>query len=322
MTRNSAVSLLAITILIAGCGTDGAESDELSSPQSTGKADGLDSPDHGCHIVLREASMTSCSRGICMFTAAVDVSRDVVAQGAGIGLLMTYDAKTWRELAMSPAKNPAGVPAGLVRYLVSSRRGEKSAGRGPFRVIPFYRLANGSRVFDHNRLPGNLDMYSITSTSPVRADATCTVAPITTVADRSCHVVLREASMTSCSRGACDFRAVVDVTTDAINQGAQAGLLTTYDTANWQELALVSAESIPSWQSPPPPPPAGFRRFVFSQTLSERGPSGQAPFRLIPFYRLPNGQRVFDHNRLPGDLDIYSVTPQASVTAAPGVCGG
>lgn len=135
-----------------------------------------DRADRSCQVVLRHAERaagttgfeTVCNTGgVCWFVwqATVDVATPVPT---GATLWVQYrstDASTW---SRKQAARVAGGPAGYQRYAVrlDTRRvgpgmSPTSMQRARLDVLPYLRLADGSRVFDHNRVPGDLDAYAL-----------------------------------------------------------------------------------------------------------------------------------------------------------------
>lgn len=135
-----------------------------------------DTADRSCNVVLRHAERapgptgfeTVCnSGGVCsfVFQATIDV-KTPVATGAKVWVqYRSTDSTTW--LKKAAAKTP-GAPTGFQRY--SIRLDSKTFGPGQsatslqrarLELLPYLRLADGSRVFDHNRVTDDLGSYAL-----------------------------------------------------------------------------------------------------------------------------------------------------------------
>ncbi|MCB9596463.1 MAG: hypothetical protein H6719_27315 [Sandaracinaceae bacterium] len=140
-----------------------------------GAADGTDSADRSCQVILRtlrraaEADgrpATLCADGMCWlsFDATVDVSDAAIADG-GVPEVLFRDpdgADGW--LASTDARPVAGAESGFSRFVVRFGRGAIRDGmtatalsRARLEVIAYLRAPSGSRVFDHNERPGDFD---------------------------------------------------------------------------------------------------------------------------------------------------------------------
>lgn len=142
-------------------------------------------------------------------------------------------------------------------------------------------------------------------------------------ADEQCHVVLRSAApaldrglpLTECKDGVCWllFEATVQISDQALAEGATPAIL--YNTADW------------GWVEMPPLFVDGnLATFVFGPGMVRDGlsASGIAAARgeFIPFLTTATGDRVFDHNRNPGNLDNYFLAGSEGFVIAdePSVC--
>ncbi|MBL8956001.1 MAG: hypothetical protein JNK82_34825 [Myxococcaceae bacterium] len=154
-----------------------------------GEADALDTEqgriasdraDRACQVVLRKAERlkgptggfeTTCNAGgVCWFVwqATIDVAASAVHTGTGTTAWVQWkstDATTW---SRKQAAKVSGGPAGFQRYQV--RIDSKTVGpgmsatslqRAKLELLPYFRLADGSRLFDHNRVTGDLDTYAL-----------------------------------------------------------------------------------------------------------------------------------------------------------------
>ncbi|MFW5879025.1 MAG: DUF6209 family protein [Myxococcota bacterium] len=178
----TAVFFLSSIVLMPACGQPAEDESiiraEPSSAPLTGKADGTDSADRDCHIVLRSVERSpgptgyevDCSTGYCWFVweGELDVSKEALEAGAEPFVLYRAGLGEWWETAAAPATDlgeryqrfrfrldEQTLPAGMGGSAIASARIE---------LIPFLRL-NGARHFDHNRLPGDLDVYVLDDTT-------------------------------------------------------------------------------------------------------------------------------------------------------------
>lgn len=172
--------LLVLPLVLVACGAPEA------TPRGTvaadapllGKADGTDTADRGCQIVLREAARvpgdtggyeTSCVEGRCwvVWAGTVDVAEGALREGAAPQLLWhtSFEDGWWSVPAETPVE---GAPAGFRRFAfrldshtVAEGVSTTSLERLTISLIPYLRTTAGGRVFDHNRVPGDLDAYTL-----------------------------------------------------------------------------------------------------------------------------------------------------------------
>ena len=170
--------LVASLLLAPACGSEGAEAVSPRAQQatapSTGKADGSDEADQACRIVLRGIRRpqlepdhqfeTECADGVCSYVWAAQVEIDAKLSVARVGLLyrLRGDATWWQVDGTRASANAPGYARYDVRisehlFGPSATAAELSAAR--IELIPFYEWADGTRVFDHNRVAGAFDNY-------------------------------------------------------------------------------------------------------------------------------------------------------------------
>ena len=146
-------------------------------------------------------------------------------------------------------------------------------------------------------------------------------------ADTHCQVVLREVGPSrlgggevfkdSSGRSWVVYRGVIDVSTQATQQGATASVqYTANNGAPWSTVQAVQSanptngiEHLHGGTEVP----QGFTRFSFATTSGtiNAGDAHVGVIQLIPFLTFPSGGRVFDHNRVPGN---YQLTDQNSAS--------
>jgi hypothetical protein len=129
-------------------------------------------------------------------------------------------------------------------------------------------------------------------------------------ADRSCQIVLRSVDRragdngyeTQCTAGGCNWIWDAEVEISKEIKGATVHLLyrRVGDPTWWQVDAIPAAHSQP-----------GFVRHKLSIHEHLFGPSATeaelaaARIEVMPYLELPDGARLYDHNRRPGDFDNY-----------------
>jgi hypothetical protein len=169
-----------LALLLPACASGPAEVHAVASEAPLiGKADGGDQADRACQVVLREITRLPapdwngyervCTGDVCtwVFTGHVDVSRDAFPADAAVGVLYRVAGDpTWWEI---PADTEPNGRAGYFSHVFKIREhvaigpDSTDAELAAFRLelIPFARLPEGGRLFDHNRRPGDFDTYSL-----------------------------------------------------------------------------------------------------------------------------------------------------------------
>ena len=125
-------------------------------------------------------------------------------------------------------------------------------------------------------------------------------------ADRSCNVVLRE--LLPDHGSAPTYSGTIEISQAA----AAENLVPTLMVKDASHATWTAIQGTPSMQTATP----GFARFdVHIPTVQN------APVSIVPYLQLPQGGRLFDHNRNPGDLDNYALqSPDYAVWQDPSVC--
>jgi hypothetical protein len=123
-------------------------------------------------------------------------------------------------------------------------------------------------------------------------------------ADRACNVILR-----SLDRGATSWTGALEISAAA----AAEGLVPT---------AIYQADSDPIWYQAAVAPSQEQATFGFARydlEIDHALPHGQ--LQVAPYAAMPEGGRLFDHNRNPGDFANYLVAaPDFAIAPAPTVC--
>jgi hypothetical protein len=177
-----ALALLASALGLVGCAApSGAEGlVPADAPLITdGKADGGgDRADCACRVVLRSVARARSAEGpfvidpsgSYLWRGTVDVDAALVDAGATVAVLYSPTAQQgFYEAAATRTSDDAG--PGRVRFSFTIAGKGKTAPEPGWsgsahraaraRLIPFVREANGGRLFDHNRVPGDFDTYEL-----------------------------------------------------------------------------------------------------------------------------------------------------------------
>lgn len=177
-----ALFILSLTILSA-CGADEPEqTSALELPRAAaapllGRADGTDSADYSCQVILREVQRYKAGAGFettiingqlwYVWHAFVDVSNSALNAGDVPGLLYSDAQGQWYEL---DGQATIGAQAGMTRYhfaIAQHTTGPattSATGRGgdfTLSLVPFVRDTQGGRHFDHNRVADPLESYHL-----------------------------------------------------------------------------------------------------------------------------------------------------------------
>jgi hypothetical protein len=161
-------------------------------------------------------------------------------------------------------------------------------------------------------------------------DVTSAPAPLVGVdgshdaADRNCNVVLREATRNytgftyETNGSSWVWTATIEISDAAAAEGLVPKLLVQYATPQWQEFAATPAQL---------PGTPGFQRYTvrLDSNLPGPGMSGTslstARVQMVPMLRMPEGGRLFDHNRNSNDFDNYVMTsPDFAIWRNDSVC--
>jgi len=155
-------------LLIAACATSPSELEGQAEAPLTGQ----DRADRACGVVLRAVAPSlvngkqeqSCAGGKCwlVFAGTLDVSSPLTGAGTSAAVLYQGAADAvWREAA---AQAVDGAQLGMQRYAfrlsaqtIDARSTATALAAARVQIAPFFRGADGARIFDHNRAPGDVD---------------------------------------------------------------------------------------------------------------------------------------------------------------------
>jgi hypothetical protein len=165
--RNRMCCVSLITLLGCGPQQPDAAAVKASAPR-LGKADGGDKADRSCQIVLRSVDrkagnngyLTKCTAAGCswIWRGSVEVATGI--KGATVKVLYhRVGDPTWWQVTATPA---SWSQPGFKRYDFNIDE-HIASGNDPAAVsielMPFVELADGTRLFDHNRVPAAFDNY-------------------------------------------------------------------------------------------------------------------------------------------------------------------
>jgi hypothetical protein len=158
-------------VLLVGCVTSSTSEDTAQAPL-VGIDGSHDQADHGCHVVLRDLARAgnglggyATSGSSWIWSGTVELSTETAA--AGLVPTVMYQSGSdpaWHEATAVASGQAATV--GFARFTISIDQGLPGPGmsgtslaNSKIQVVPFVRLPEGGRLFDHNRHPGDLDNY-------------------------------------------------------------------------------------------------------------------------------------------------------------------
>lgn len=132
-----------------------------------------DSADRNCHVVLRDLGRNTTGSAwetvgsSWVWQGSIEISDAAAAEGL-VPRVLYGMGSDWKEVVATPAD--AAATPGFHRFTVRIHEGLTGPGwsgtaiaRSRIEVVPFLPLAEGGRLFDHNRHPGDLDNYVMTS---------------------------------------------------------------------------------------------------------------------------------------------------------------
>jgi hypothetical protein len=167
------VAPLALAVLACAPEPDAGTAVQAAAPMIGDKADGVSSDlaDRNCQVVLREitrqmgdnALQTQCTAGVCNWVWAGSVE---VAEGLAGTVRVLYRRvgdPTWWQVDAAPA---AYSQPGFARHaftihehLIGPDASEAELAATSIELMPFLELPDGTRLFDHNRRPGDFENY-------------------------------------------------------------------------------------------------------------------------------------------------------------------
>ncbi|HEY1811036.1 MAG TPA: DUF6209 family protein [Kofleriaceae bacterium] len=150
---------------LAACSVSAPSESQIAPAPLTGVDGSADAADHACNVVLRSMIRDSdgigyiTSNGDYIWDGDVEISSE--AQGEGLAPAALYQVagdSSWHVAAATPSQ--AAATPGYARYDVTI---DASTGVTSIQVVPYLQLAQGGRLFDHNRNSGANDNYVLSS---------------------------------------------------------------------------------------------------------------------------------------------------------------
>ncbi|MDB4959478.1 MAG: hypothetical protein JWO36_7047 [Myxococcales bacterium] len=162
-----------ISLLVVGCVE--APSEESTSTDPVLGEGAHDLADRNCNIVLRNMGRNNTGLGFetqgpsWVWQGTIEISDAAAAEGLVPKVLYKIGSTTtWRQATATPVQ-VAATP-GFHRYTVRISAGlpgpassATTLANARIQVVPLLPTGGGGRLFDHNRNPGDLDNYVITS---------------------------------------------------------------------------------------------------------------------------------------------------------------
>jgi len=162
---------LALFALLAGCVASPApDTDSTSQAPLVGVNGSSDQADHSCNIVLRGLERSGNGTGgyatngtSWIWTGAIEISNAAATEGlAPSALYQAGSDPTWHEVTTLPSSQTA--TPGFTRFdLKLDHAIGPATATGSVQVVPFIHLAQGGRLFDHNRNPADTANYLMAS---------------------------------------------------------------------------------------------------------------------------------------------------------------
>ncbi|MEO6771911.1 MAG: DUF6209 family protein [Kofleriaceae bacterium] len=172
--RLALFALVALVAVFAGCVAAPAY-DSTSQAPLVGVNGSQDQADHGCNVVLRGLQRSGNGTGgyatngdSWIWTGAIEISNAAATEGlTPAALYQAGSDPSWHEVATVPSSQPA--TPGYTRFDVALDQGLPGPGMSStaitsakIQVVPLLHLAQGGRLFDHNRNPGATANYVMT----------------------------------------------------------------------------------------------------------------------------------------------------------------
>jgi hypothetical protein len=164
-----------ISLLLSVVGCVDAPSDESTASDPVLGEGTHDVADRNCNVVLRDMLRNNTGPGYetqgtsWVWQGTIEISEAAAAEGLVPKVLYKLGSMTtFKQVTATPVQIAA--TPGFVRYTVRIYQGLPGPGMSGtalantrIQVVPFLPTAGGGRLFDHNRNPGDLDSYTITS---------------------------------------------------------------------------------------------------------------------------------------------------------------
>lgn len=168
------VRFVLASLLVTGCVAEPTEIATAPAPL-VGIDGSVDAADRNCHVVLRDLERPwtgytwETSGSSWVWVGTIEISEEAAGEGLVPALLYQYGSDpAWFEATAVPAQVPA--TPGFARFTVRIDHDLPGPGmsgtalaNARVQAVPMLRMAQGGRLFDHNRNPGDFDNYVMTS---------------------------------------------------------------------------------------------------------------------------------------------------------------
>ncbi len=195
MTARTRFALVALPLLLSACTVGTASpTDEAGAVAANAPLVGVDgsgdTADGGCEIVLRSMARIPnntggyvTNNGTWVWRAVLDVSDLALADGATPAVLYQPPNQDWKSVA-AVAQTSSG---GFTRFIADVWEGMPAEGMSGTAlrnthvpVIPYLKLTEGGRLFDHNRIADPMGSYVISGDAGLAVgedSSVCAAAP-------------------------------------------------------------------------------------------------------------------------------------------------
>lgn len=150
-----------LLVLLGACTATSVPESQTAAQPLSGVNGSADAADHACNVVLRSMIRESAGIGYVIengdyvWDGVVEISNEAQAEGLTPAALYQIAGDANWYVATATISQLAGTP-GYTRYDVTVDAG---TGVSEIQVVPYLELAQGGRLFDHNRNAGNADNY-------------------------------------------------------------------------------------------------------------------------------------------------------------------
>jgi hypothetical protein len=162
--------MMLVLLLTTSCIPEGDEVASVAGiAPALGKAESADRADRACKVVLRSIGrqpgangyQTKCKGGVCNYVWKGGVE---VAEGLAGKVRVLYrlasDASWW-EVEATPAAQGSQPGFALHEFTLAEHLFGPAGPETAIELMPYLALADGGRLFDHNRRPSDFDNYRL-----------------------------------------------------------------------------------------------------------------------------------------------------------------
>lgn len=174
-------------LVLASCAT----SNESTAPAPLVGVDGSqDSADRSCNVVLRDLQREwtgigyVTNNGSWVWQGTVEISQEAATEGLVPHLLYRLAPGSWQDVTAQPLNDGSATP-GYAKFIASIDQGLPGPGwtdpqlaAAQIESVPYLAMAQGGRLFDHNRNSADLANYAMGSPDfAIWQDATVCTPP-------------------------------------------------------------------------------------------------------------------------------------------------